>query len=266
MSARMYVADGYSSDYVAEIDGLLNSQPPPPLPLSQLGSQTALPGLNRVFPGAPHNHLSQGGQIQLGVLPPAPTATGVGGLAEVPLPPLRTSLTQAPVASSRLPSVNYHKSDGRYGLGGTTAVAAPDRHGNGAPVAFVGAAPAGPSRGANATAGDRSPPQPGPLSGLADVRWPRAPLVPLLSQAATPFLPPSLGSPSGGSPVLSSSVGLPSCTPLTLAAGSDAVVADVESAFVSALASGAAAPSSTAYEDPTSLPSTGPVPRPSTDV
>lgn len=209
MSAHMYVADGYPSDYVAELDGPFNSQPPPPLPLSQLGSQTALPGFYHVFPGAQHDSLSQGDLTQLGVLPAAPTATAVGGLAEVPLPPLRTSLPPAPIASSRLPPLNYQKSAGCYGLKGTTAAAARDRPVNGAPVAPVGAAPAGPSRGANTTAGGGSPPQPGPLSGLADLRWPRAPVVPLLSQGATPFFPPSLVSPSGGSPVLPSPVGFP---------------------------------------------------------
>ncbi|KAK1863147.1 hypothetical protein I4F81_005709 [Pyropia yezoensis] len=84
-------------------------------------------------------------------------------------------------------------------------------------------------RGARATARGQLPVLTELVPGWRDADWVRGAAVPLLSQPATSFFPPSLGSPSGATPTLPSQVDPPACAPLTLAPSSDAVgVADRE--------------------------------------
>lgn len=108
-----------------------NSQPPAPLPLSQLARQTALPGLSQLYHGGllPYGDWSQGALPQRG---PAPAAAGVRGALHLALPPVGPLPTLRLAHSSFLPhlslsqAVDGNDRDGGFtgGTGGATGLAA----------------------------------------------------------------------------------------------------------------------------------------------
>lgn len=253
----MDVPDGYPLDYVAEIDGPFHSQPPPPLPLSQLGSHTALRSFSPVYPNALPDSLSQGGLLRHGSLPAPPTTQRVGGLQNLPLPSLAPLPPLSRDPSLRLPPLNCVKVDESRGLGGNTGAADCDMPRNGVFTALAVAAPGSPMRGAGATARGQLPLLTEPVPGSRDADWVRGEAAPLLSQPATSFFPPSLGSPSGATPTLPSQVDPPACAPLTLAPSSDAVgAADRERPTSPGLPFAATPSAMNARPDLTILPST----------
>lgn len=259
--------DGYPIDYVAEIDGPLHSQPPPLLPLSQLGSQTVLPSFSPIFPGALPDSLAQDGVARYGSLHAPLTAQRVGALQSLPRPPLGPLPPLTRDLSLRLPPLNYAKADESRRLGSSTGAAWSDVPRSGVPAALAVVAPGRPMRDADAAVSGESPLPTEPAPGLREANWVRGAAATLSSRPATPSFPPSVGSPSGGTPILPSQLSPPACTPLTQAPSPDALGAVDHELPSSPAPPSAVAPSPTnARTDPTILPTLRGWRHPSTGV
>ena len=175
-------------------DGSFGSQPPPPLPFSQLGSQPVPPGLSQLFGGG---HFSYGnGSLGLPPMSLPPLATpGVGGLLALPLPSIGRL---PPLAASQSPSALPW---GAFPSGNTAGNGHPPRAEDGGDVGGVGGAPASACGGyARVYGGFNADPcggylPPGTQPGSAAEAW----IPPLGLQLSSPPAsppPPSLGSPT----------------------------------------------------------------------
>lgn len=111
----MEAARHYPHNADAGFDSTFNSQPAPAIPLSQLLSRTALPGLSQLYDGGllPGNS-SPGSNYPISQVSAAPRAKGLPGL---PLPPLEPLPRLATAGLTVLPPLSQFEANGPGGRG-----------------------------------------------------------------------------------------------------------------------------------------------------
>lgn len=147
----MEAARHFPHDAGAGFDSTFNSQPAPAIPLSQLLSRSALPGLSQLYDGGIlPGDASPGGNYPLSQFSAAPR---VGGLLGLPLPPLGPLPRLAPAGSTVLPPLSQFEANGP-GSRGLRRPGSVD--GVGTPVGAAGAEQPG-ARSSDGTLLERAP-------------------------------------------------------------------------------------------------------------
>ncbi|KAK1869291.1 hypothetical protein I4F81_011769 [Pyropia yezoensis] len=248
-------ADGYPSDFAGEHDAPFDSQPPPPLPLSQLLSQSVLPGFSagRIGGLLPTDTSSSLGGLalpRLGSVPAtlaSPRVDRFLGLAPHPLGSLPPRPREPPL---RLPPLSYIASGGHRGVGGGDVAPPPGVSVTAVPETASADAPSGRLCDPAAATGGQAPTLAAPGRGSAyDGCMPSSDVC-APSQPVAPFFLPPVESLSCGSPASLPHLGPPSGDPLTAVA---LRAINDERPLLPALPSPPVAPATDGGGDPASL-------------